>query len=187
MTGIILSSESGAAGRVSISSLDTNGDGIISDKELEAAKSGRTQDPTVSSENAATGSGSQVRGSMISMLLQISSMDTESEPALDTRDLFSAIDADGDGRITQDEYVAARPEDVSEEEATADFVELDTEQTGFLTEEAFTAGFADAPQSLDDATYDASAEDTVSIFDILAEMERVINAYRENGGEAQQA
>lgn len=187
MTGIISSNGSGSAGRVSLSSLDTNGDGIISNEELQAAKSGRTQDPTVSSENAASGAQSQLRGSMISMLLQLSSVEAENEGARDARDLFSAIDADGDGRITQEEFVAARPEEISEDDAIARFEELDAEKSGFLTEDAFAAGFTSGPQSLDTAEAGASTDDTVSIFDILAEMERVIDAYRENSGETQQS
>ncbi len=185
MTSIISSSGSDAAGRVSISSLDTNGDGIISSEELEAAKSGRTQDPTVSSDNAATGAQSQVQSSMISMLLQASSASqAEGEQSRDARDLFSAIDADGDGKITQDEFVSARPEELSEEEATARFAELDKEKSGFLTEESFAAGFSQAPQPAHLGSDGTSTDDTVSIFDILAEMERVIDAYRENGSEA---
>jgi Ca2+-binding EF-hand superfamily protein len=188
MTSIISSSGSDAAGRVSISSLDTNGDGVISAEELEAAKSSRTQDPTVSSDNAATGAQSQLQSSMISMLLQASSTaQTEGEQSRDSRDLFSAIDADGDGKITQDEFVSARPEEVSEEEATARFGELDTEKSGFLTEETFAAGMPQRPEAIDASAEGASEDDTVSIFDILAEMERVIDAYRENGSETQQS
>jgi Ca2+-binding EF-hand superfamily protein len=188
MTSIISSSGSDAASRVSISSLDTNGDGIISSEELEAAKSGRTQDPTVLSENAATGAQSQVQSSMISMLLQVSSSgQTEGESARDARDLFSAIDADGDGKITQDEFVAARPKELSEEEAVARFAELDEEQTGFLTEDAFAAAFEQPLQPLEGEGAGLGSDDTVSILDILSEMQRVIDAYRENGSETQQA
>lgn len=188
MTSIISSAGSGAAGRVSISSLDTNGDGIISSEELEAAKSGRTQDPTVSSDNAATGTQSQVQSSMVSMLLQVSSSaQTEGENPRDARDLFSAIDADGDGKITQDEFVAARPKELSEEEAVARFNELDEEQTGFLTENVFTAAFEQPLQAVSGESTGLGNDDTVSILDILSEMQRVIDAYRENGGETQQA
>jgi Ca2+-binding EF-hand superfamily protein len=185
MTSIISSSGSSAAGRVSVSSLDTNGDGIISAEELEAAKSNRSQDPTVSSDNAATGAQSQLQSSMISMLLQSSATQTEGETPRDARDLFSAIDADGDGKITQDEFVAARPEDMSEEEATTRFGELDSEGAGFLTEETFAAGMPQPPQAIEaDGTTTGTDDETVSIFDILAEMQRVIEAYRENGSEA---
>jgi Ca2+-binding EF-hand superfamily protein len=187
MTSIISSSGSNAAGRVSISSLDTNGDGIISSEELEAAKSGRTQDPTVSSNNAATGAESQVRSSMVSMLLQVSSSaETQGETPRDARDLFSAIDADGDGKITQDEFVAARPKELSEEEATARFAELDEEQTGFLTEDVFAVAFEQPLQPLEGGSAGLGNDETVSILDILSEMQRVIDAYREHGSETQE-
>ncbi|KQW31046.1 hypothetical protein ASE36_01770 [Rhizobium sp. Root274] len=183
MTSIISSSGSSAAGRVSVSSLDTNGDGIISAEELEAAKSNRTQDPTVSSDNAATGTQSQLQSSMISMLLQSSSTQAEGEAPRDARDLFSAIDADGDGKITQDEFVSARPKEMSEEEATARFSELDSEGSGFLTEETFAAGMPQPPEAIDADGTTTTDDETVSIFDILSEMQRVIDAYRENGSE----
>jgi Ca2+-binding EF-hand superfamily protein len=186
VTSIISSSGSDAAGRVSISSLDTNGDGIISSEELEAAKSGRTQDPTVSSDSAATGAQSQVQSSMISMLLQVSSStQVEGEKPRDARDLFSAIDADGDGKITQDEFVAARPEELTEEEAVARFAELDEDQTGYLTEEAFAAAFEQPLPPLGGDSIELATDDTVSILDILSEMQRVIDAYRENDNDSE--
>jgi Ca2+-binding EF-hand superfamily protein len=186
VTSIISSSGSDAAGRVSISSLDTNGDGIISSEELEAAKSGRTQDPTVSSDSAATGAQSQVQSSMISMLLQVSSStQLEGEKPRDARDLFSAIDADGDGKITQDEFVAARPEELTEEEAVARFAELDEGQAGYLTEEAFAAAFEQPLPPLDGDSIELATDDTVSILDILSEMQRVIDAYRENDNDSE--
>ena len=125
---------------------------------------------------------------MVSMLLQLSSSaQTEGETPRDARDLFSAIDADGDGKITQDEFVAARPKELSEEEATARFAELDQEQTGFLTEDVFAAAFQQPIQQMDGDSAGLGNDDTVSIFDILSEMQRVIDAYRENGSETQQA
>ncbi|MDH4441119.1 MAG: hypothetical protein QE284_12115 [Rhizobium sp.] len=139
-----------AAGRVSISSLDTNGDGIISAEELEAAKSARTQDPTVATNSAASGAQSQLQSSVISMLLQSSVAQTGGEWPSDARDLLAATDADGERVMTSDDGVT---------------------------------GLTPAPQPIDGGVEAGAEDDTVSIFDILAEMQRVIDAYRENDGE----
>lgn len=54
--------------------------------------------------------------------------------------LSTQMDADGDGSITQAEFVSSRPDDVSEEDATALFESIDTEGTGSLTSEQLDAG-----------------------------------------------
>jgi hypothetical protein len=56
-------------------------------------------------------------------------------PVLDGEDLeamVGRIDADGDGRVTSAEFVAARPEHVSEEDAARLFASLDTQGEGVL-------------------------------------------------------
>ena len=59
----------------------------------------------------------------------------------DPKALFATLDADGDGTVTRDEFVAGRPEDVSEEQAGAFFDEIAGDSQGGLTEDAFLAGF----------------------------------------------
>jgi hypothetical protein len=61
-------------------------------------------------------------------------------------DLSAQMDADGDGAITQAEFVSSRPDDVSEEDAVALFKSIDTEGEGSLTAEQLDAGMkASAP------------------------------------------
>lgn len=73
MTSISLSPTGGSAYATSSSSLDTNGHGVVSAEELaaadEASGSQRLKDPTVESENAASGVTSQVAGDVMAMLL----------------------------------------------------------------------------------------------------------------------
>jgi Ca2+-binding EF-hand superfamily protein len=50
------------------------------------------------------------------------------------------MDTDGDGSVSEAEFVAARPSDASEDQAASLFESLDTSQSGSLTESQFAAG-----------------------------------------------
>ena len=52
-------------------------------------------------------------------------------------DLYAEMDADDDGSVTAAEFIAARPEDVSEDDARALYATIDTEGSGSITEEQF--------------------------------------------------
>jgi Ca2+-binding EF-hand superfamily protein len=70
--------------------------------------------------------------------------DTGSDSSADY--LSQQMDADGDGAITQAEFVSSRPADVSEEDATTLFKSIDTEGEGSLTADQLNAGMkAPAP------------------------------------------
>ncbi len=64
----------------------------------------------------------------------------------DFADMVSSMDADGDGAITQEEFISARPSDVTEEMAESLWSQFDTEDAGSLTtEELETAMASSAP------------------------------------------
>lgn len=68
MSGISLDLSSALA--TTLQPLDTNGDGVVSAEELAAAgKPARSQDPTVQSENAATGPASQADNGIVAILM----------------------------------------------------------------------------------------------------------------------
>ena len=202
MTSISSSLSGNSLYSTSLSSLETNGDGIVSAEELTAAENAsgrqRTQDPTVENENAASGVSSQVAGGVMAMLLANSGGETDSQAddRQSAADLFAKIDVDGDGKVTEAEFIAARPEDMSEDDATALFAKLDGEGTGSLTEDQFVTAMEDLrpegppppPPPVDDQS--AEDDDTVSLFDVLEEMKQVIAAYsafteqQESEGEA---
>lgn len=171
----------------SISSLDTNGDGVVSADELEAANvDKRTQDPTVESENAASSVASQLTGDMVAMMLSRGDMAPPSD-----EDKFSKMDTDADGKLTEAEFVAARPEDVSEEDAASLFASFDEEGTGSITEAQLAEAREDMgppplPMMMETGSTDEDGSETMSIQDVLDEMKAVIDAYREmaSGGEA---
>ena len=48
---------------------------------------------------------------------------------------FTRIDTDGDGKVSQEEFVAGRPKHMSESRASDLFAKIDTEDTGSLTED----------------------------------------------------
>lgn len=74
--------------------LDTSGDGIASAEDLAASpeKTGRSQDPTVLVENAATGSGARVSALSLAGLLQAGPVDTRDGQADDTVSLAEVLD-----------------------------------------------------------------------------------------------
>ncbi|GAJ92432.1 hypothetical protein RRH01S_03_05070 [Rhizobium rhizogenes NBRC 13257] len=60
--------------------------------------------------------------------------------------MIKAMDTDGDGNISEAEFVAARPSDVSEEQATNLFASFDTENTGSLTESQLASAMQSGQQ-----------------------------------------
>ena len=51
--------------------------------------------------------------------------------------LYNNLDTDGDGTVSQAEFVSARPDDVTEEMATQLYSSLDTDSSGTLSESEF--------------------------------------------------
>ena len=181
MTSITSLSTSGYT--TSLSSLDTNGDGVVSADELAAAGTSRTQDPSVSSENAASGLSSQVSGLfMTNMLDALESADFTQMPPPggekpSAEEMFSTMDTDGDGSVTEAEFLAARPEDMSEDMAKEQFAKLDTESTGTLTKDQFvTAMESLAPPAPGDFALSDDGE-TESVADVLDQMSAIIAQY----------
>lgn len=74
--------------------LDIHGDGIVRAEEVAAPqeKSGRSQDPTVLIENAATGTGAKVATLSLAGLLQATPVETEAGQGDDTVSLIEVLD-----------------------------------------------------------------------------------------------
>lgn len=209
------------------SKLDKDGSGTVSQDEFSAGRPkdvSETQSATLfgtlnssgtgamtyeeyvtGSEDTAQTTSDKWSGDMMAMMLDIMQQSQGTEPPAppSSADMFADIDADGDGSVTQAEFVAARPDDVSEEQATAFFASLDTESTGSLTEEQFTAGMeAQGPggpprgmmpappqdgTTIDsaDTSADSAVDTTTAAQDILYQLLSIIQAYQENSAQAE--
>ncbi|HBF30591.1 EF-hand domain-containing protein [Rhizobium sp.] len=184
----------------SVSSLDTNGDGVVSAEE-QAAGSARTQDPTVTTDSAATSSTSQLSADLMALALakgDTSSTDASSmESTIQAREAahFNSMDTDGDGKVSEKEFVDSRPKEVSEEDATKRFESLDTAKTGSLTQDQLESQKPDGGpmggmdmnslnKILSQDSDSDSSSDTMSMDDVFSKMSSVIAAYRSAGGTA---
>jgi len=81
-----------------------------------------------------------------------------------SEETYDALDTDQNGTVSQAEFLAAKPDDVSTEDATALFASLDTESSGSITLEQFSA-FMDSSRpamGMSEATTDIS-----SLLDLL--------------------
>lgn len=83
---------------------------------------------------------------ILSQLLDAASGTSSTEETSSFSDMVTAMDTDGDGIVTQEEFVAARPDDVSEEMATNLWNSFDAEGAGSLsTSDLQTAMAENAP------------------------------------------
>jgi Ca2+-binding EF-hand superfamily protein len=64
-------------------------------------------------------------------------LDRQTPPS--ASDMYSAMDTDGDGSVTEEEFLAAKPDDVSDEQAQSFYDSIDTEGTGSITEDQLAA------------------------------------------------
>ena len=154
----------------SYSPLDKNQDGVVDAQELEAAaQSGLLSASVANDENGDSSSDPSATdvfsGNLASMLLQMqqnsqssSSTSTDGSSSVSPMDqLFASLDTNQDGTISQNEFVAGRPKDMSESDAENLFKSLDTQNAGSLTKDQFAGGL-DALKSSD-----ASAADMLSL------------------------
>jgi Ca2+-binding EF-hand superfamily protein len=83
----------------------------------------------------------------------LSSSSSTAQLAQQRQNMFAKIDADGDGKVSKQEFVSARPQDVSESNASALFDKMDVSGTGSLTETQLSDGMAkNKPQKQQDTS-----------------------------------
>nr|WP_246705476.1 EF-hand domain-containing protein [Rhizobium sp. WYCCWR 11152] len=125
-----------------LSDLDTNGDGSISKDEFVAGRpSDVTEDQagtlfdSFDSEGAGSLSVDALTEAMSAEQSQRSEGPPPPPPAEDdqSQSLLSDLDTNGDGLVTLDEFMAGKPEDVTESQASQLFDLLDTSDTGSLS------------------------------------------------------
>lgn len=104
--------------------------------------------------------------------------------------MFAELDTDGDGTVSREEFVAGRPDDVSEEQASALFDRIAGEDADSMTEEQFSAGMPPPPPpggmaSADEDSLietllatDEETDGTVSAAELVRQMLAAIQAYQ---------
>jgi len=202
MSGI--SSVGSSSSATYYSPLDTNQDGIVDSSELEAAAQSGLLPASVSADedNSDPSATDKFSDSLAGMLLQqmqqsgatagTTGTSTDSSSTDDSSDqasveaLFKNLDANGDGEVSSDEFVAGRPKDMSETDAQTLFKAIDTENTGMLNEGQFSQG-VDVLKGLasssasGDQTAATSSNDPLEAF--LAEMQASMTAYQNTYGQ----
>ncbi len=123
-----LSSEEIGVEQDLLSQADTDGDGKLSESELVGLMNMMGPPPPpmddVGMSQASTG------GS------------TSSEAGQGLSSLFSQLDTNGDGLVSEDEFLAGRPEEVTAEQAQEMWSRLDTSDSGSLSESQFESAMA---------------------------------------------
>lgn len=66
------------------------------------------------------------------------------DPSSYRQSWFKKLDTDGDGEVTKAEFVAGRPKNVSEDQASSLFDKIDSGGTGEVNEQQFAAGMQQA-------------------------------------------
>ena len=92
----------------------------------------------------------KISSAVMSVLMQLSQGgmappdgDVESGERPSAADLYTKMDSDKDGSVTKSEFVAARPEHATEEEATSFYNSIDTKGTGSITEQQLADSMKD--------------------------------------------
>lgn len=107
-----------------LSQADSDGDSKLSDSELIALMGQMGPPPTLQGNMGMNQAGPGGGGG-------------QAPP--DAGELFSKLDSDGDGVVSQAEFLAGRPDDVSEDQATQMWSRLDSSGAGSLSQEEFVS------------------------------------------------
>lgn len=78
-------------------------------------------------------------------------------------EIFASLDTDGDGTVTEAEFAAARPSDLSEDMAKNLYASFDADSSGSLTLAEYQAAMGDTSSSSTTSTTAASSTDAAKI------------------------
>ncbi|KAF0223265.1 MAG: hypothetical protein FD176_2084 [Rhodospirillaceae bacterium] len=162
--------------------LDTDGDGSVSREEFV---SGRPDDV---SEEQASAFFDKIAGEDTDSIDQqsfVAAMQKPPPPAGggggqgggQSDEVFDALDTNQDGTVTREEFLAGRPDDVSEEQATALFESLAGEDAESITAEQFAAGMQGPPPPPSESDMAGmSSDDQELVEKLLAALEQGTSA-----------
>lgn len=117
--------------------------------QTQAASNASNADKAAAS-SAVTVTLSDEAQTFLEQLLQAQGAGASGNQPISPDELFARTDANGDGLVSEAEFVEARPEFASEEQAIAKFAAIDSEGDGLVTQEELDAS-APADSSLSGA------------------------------------
>lgn len=161
--------------------LDTDGDGSVSREEFVAGR------PDEVSEEQASAFFDKIAGEDTDSIDQQSFVAAMQKPPSppgggggrgggQSDEAFDALDTNQDGVVTREEFLAGRPDDVSEEQASALFESLAGEDAESITAEQFAAGMQGPPPPSESDMAGMSSDDQELVEKLLAALEQGISA-----------
>lgn len=127
-----------------------------------------SQNATVASQTDSTGI-SRNSGTLSNVVATSADGDTFqlSPEAVSAADMFSKMDADSDGSLSQSEFISSRPGDVTEEMAKNLYNSFDSDTSGSLSEAEYTTAMNNAPPPPPNAAANTSSSTDSQSFDSL--------------------
>lgn len=180
------SQDSGQSEADYFNSLDTDGSGSLSQTEFTSAR------PDDVTEDMANNLFSQLDADGDGTLSaeELAAKDAAPNgapppPPAEEDDSISSLDTNGDGVVSQAEFLAARPDEVSEEDATNLFSQIDSDGDGTVSQDELEAsrrtdGPPPPPPSADDISSDLAASG-LSLDDLISQLEEISKAYQSYG------
>lgn len=162
--------------------LDTDGDGSVSREEFVSGR------PDEVSEEQASAFFDKIAGENTDSIDQQSFVAAMQKPPPppgggggqgggQSDEVFDALDTNQDGVVTREEFLAGRPDDVSEEQATALFEALAGEDAESITADQFAAGMQGPPPPPSESDMAGmSSDDQELVEKLLAALEQGTSA-----------
>lgn len=157
----------GASAEEVYDALDTNQDGTVSQAEFLAGKPKGMSDEeaqTLYDSIDTEGTGSITEEQLANAMPAGPGGPPPAGGPASSEQTYDVLDTDQNGTVSQAEFLAAKPDDVSTEDATALFASLDTESSGAITLEQFSA-FMDSSRPA--MGISEAATDISSLLDLL--------------------
>ena len=126
---------------MSVSSIDSSRIGILSQYYYQNLTANSTTESNNSSAGVA-GLKGVTASNADGDTFQMSGLTAPAQ--LSASAMYSTMDSDGDGSVSQSEFVALRPSDVTEEMANTLYASFDTDSSGSLTETEFATAMNQA-------------------------------------------
>lgn len=188
--------------------IDTAGTNALTQDQLDAGM--KANAPTrggSGSQSSASGCqdssklSDEITSMLMQLLQQVGSSQQSTTMASDTSStvssvnnsqtsMFDAMDTDGDGVVNESEFVAARPDNVSEDQAKQLFSSIDTTGSGSITEQQFAQSMQNnppppPPQGGNETVSGSSSDNTNVAFDdqtkaLLQQLLQAIQTYNSN-------